>query len=415
MLAKAVQTLIAAILVTTVGAASYFGGYEAGRRSATPITSAAIATPTSDGLTSNNEYSRFKVFWEVWHLIDKEYYDRKAIDYDKMTYGAIKGMLEALNDPYTAFSTPSHAQITEEDMRGSFDGIGVTVEMKDKKLTVVAPQEDSPGEKAGIKPGDIITAVDGKDTSNLSLLEAVGLIRGPRGTKVKLTIMREGEPNPIEIEVTRSEIKVVNVKTKDLGSGIAYVKLNGFAAPSARELNDAVKRLVVDQKAKGLVFDLRNNPGGLLQAAVDVASIFMRDGVVLYEDQKNGETIPFTVRKSAVVAPDIPLVVLINKGSASASEIVAGALQDNGRATLIGEQSFGKDTVQNVHELSDKSSVRITIAHWATPKRQEIHQKGLNPDIEVKLTEDDVKAGRDPQVEKAVEFLKSKISASAEQ
>lgn len=406
MLVKAVQILIAAILVTTVGAASYFGGYEAGRRSTTPVAAPATTTPAQEAGNLDADSPYFKVFWEAWHLVDKEFYDRSAVDYTKMTYGAIKGMLESLNDPYTSFATPSHAQITEEDMRGSFDGIGVVVEIKDKKLTVVAPQEGSPGEKAGIKPGDVITAVDGRDVSDLTLLEAVSLIRGPRGTVVRLTIVREGEPSPLELEVTRAEIKIVNVKVKDLGDGVAYVKLNGFAAPTAYELNDAVKR-IVSQKPKGLVLDLRNNPGGLLQTSVDVASIFLREGVVLYEDQRDGESIPFNVKRGAVAA-DVPLVVLINKGSASASEIVAGALQDNGRAVLVGEQSFGKDTVQNVHELSDKSSVRITIARWATPRRQDIHQKGLKPDIEVKLTEDDVKAGRDPQLDKAVEYLKNR-------
>ncbi len=404
MLVRVIQALIAAILVTTVGTASYFGGLEAGRRSVSLGASPVASAPAAESPASLDENAEFKVFWEAWHLVDKEFYNQQSIDHKKMVYGAIKGMLESLDDPYTSFATPSHAQITEEDMRGSFDGIGVVVEMKDKKLTVVAPQEDTPGEKAGIKPGDVIVAVDGKKTADLTLLEAVAMIRGPRGTKVRLTIVREGQPNPLEIEVTRAEIKTVNVKAKDMGDSIAYVKLNGLAAPSARELSQAVKG-VVDKKGKGIVLDLRNNPGGLLQSAVDIASIFMRDGVVLYEDQRDGKSIPFNVKKGAI-APDIPLVVLINKGSASASEIVAGALQDSERAKLIGEQSFGKDTVQNVHELSDKSSVRITIAHWATPKRQDIHQKGLKPDIEVKYTEDDFKAGRDPQLDKAVEYLK---------
>lgn len=408
MLVRVVQTLIAAIVVTTVGAASYFGGFEAGRNSPTFIVAPAATNQTAANSVPEAEDPQFKVFWEAWQLVDREFYDPQAIDHQKMTYGAIKGMLEALDDQYTSFATPSHAQITDEDLRGSFDGIGVVVEMRDKKLTVVAPQEGTPGEKAGIKPGDVIVAVDGKDTINLSLLEAVSLIRGPRGTTVKLSIVRDGEPVPLDIAVTRSEIKIVNVKVKDLGDGVAYVKLGGFAAPTGRELSQAIRR-IVDQKAKGLIFDLRNNPGGLLQTSVDVASIFMRDGVVLYEETRTGDSLPFDVKRGAAVAPDIPMVVLINKGSASASEIVAGALQDNGRAVLVGENSFGKDLVQNVHELSDKSSVRITIARWATPNRQQIHEKGLTPDFAVEMTEDDVKAGRDPQLDKAIETLKSRI------
>lgn len=410
MLLKLMQILIAAIIVTTIGATSYFGGFEAGRRAAGPSAASEavpFTTATSNGAVDPDS-PEFKAFWETWHLVDQEFYNTDAVDHKKMTYGAIKGMLETLGDPYTNFAPPEHAQITEEDMRGSFDGIGVVVEMKDKKLIVVAPQEGSPGEKAGIRAGDVIVAVDGKETADLTLLEAVSLIRGPRGTSVNLTIVREGEPGPLQFDVTRAEIKIVNVRVKEMGDGLVYVKLNGFAAPTARELNQTIKQ-IVDQGARGIIFDLRNNPGGLLQTSVEIASIFMRDGVVLYEDKRDGQTTPFYVKRSLTVAPEVPLVVLINKGSASASEIVAGALQDTGRAVLIGEPSFGKDSVQNVHDLSDKSSVRITIARWATPNRQDIHEKGLKPDIEVKMTEEHMKNGTDPQLDAAVEYLKNNI------
>ncbi len=403
MLTRVIQVLIAGIILTTVGTASYFGGVEHGRRAAAqPI----AGPPALQGQPSQEESDVFRVFWEAWNLVDREFYNQQSIDHTKMTYGAIKGMLETLDDPYTNFANPVHGQVTEEDMRGSFDGIGVVVEVKDKKLTVVAPQEDSPGARAGIKPGDIIVKVDGQDTEKLNLLEAVALIRGPRGSKVTLTIVREGEPAPLEIQVTRAEIKVVNVRTRMLEGDVAYVKLNGFAVPTGQQLADAVRQ-ATSQKPKGLILDLRNNPGGLLNTAVEIAAVFMRDGVVLHEDGRDGSSRSVPVRRgrNTGVATEQPMVVLVNKGSASASEIVAGALQDNGRAILVGEATFGKDTVQNVHDLSDKSSVRITIARWATPKRQEIHQKGLQPDIEVKLTEEDLKNGVDPQLMRAVEYL----------
>ncbi|MBI4318626.1 MAG: S41 family peptidase [Chloroflexi bacterium] len=403
MLTKVIQVLIGAILITAVGAASYFGGWEQGRRATSPATASA-AMPS--GTSAAEIGDAFNVFWEAWSLVEKEFYKPDAVDAKKMTYGAVKGMLEALGDPYTSFATPAHAQINDEDIRGSFDGIGVVVEMRDKRLTVVAPQEDGPGAKAGVKPGDIIVRVDDKEITNMTLLEAVSLIRGPRGTKVRLTIIRTDERAPIVIEVTRAQIRVVNVRTKNLEDGIAYVKLNGFAATTSRELAQTLRQ-IVDQKPKALIFDLRNNPGGLLSTSVDIASLFLREGVILYEEHRDGSSTPFYARRNAV-APDVPMIILVNKGSASASEIVAGALQDHGRAILIGEPTFGKDSIQNVHELSDKSSVRITIARYSTPKRQDFHEKGLQPDIEIKLTEDDLKNDRDPQLQRAIEFLQGR-------
>ena len=407
MLVRAMKMVVVAFLVVGVGTASYFGGYESGRNSSVPTISVSAPAP-KDG-----EPFQFGVFWEAWQLVQKEYYRDSAVDPTKLTYGAIKGMIDALGDPYSSFATPEHAKINEEDMRGSFDGIGVVVELRDKKLTVVAPSaDDSPGAKAGIKPGDVIVKVDDRETANMTLLEAVSFIRGPRGTKVRLTIVREGEAEPLVIEIVRQEIKSVLVRSNLLEGGIGYVKMNGFASPTAAELTQAVKKLM-QQNPKALILDLRDNPGGLLYTAVDVASIFLREGVVLYEEARDGTTTPLNVKKGAI-APDIPMVVLINKGSASASEIVAGALQDHGRAILVGENSFGKDTVQNVHELSDKSSVRITIARWLTPKKQEIHEVGLAPDIKVELTAEHMKAGQDPQLDAAVEYLKSTVGDPAE-
>ncbi|MCL5961360.1 MAG: S41 family peptidase [Chloroflexi bacterium] len=407
MLMRAIKLTVVAFLLAGVASTSYFAGLENGRKSA----SASVSVPVSANQTQEGQPSEFGVFWEAWQLVNKEYLNSSAIDSTKMTYGAVKGMIEALDDPYTSFATPQHAAINEADMKGSFDGIGVEVELRDNKLTVVSPLDESPGAKAGIKPGDVIAKVDDKKTADLSLLEAVSLIRGPRGSTVTLTIIREGESDPLIIQVVRAEIKSVRVRSRMLDGGIAYVKLNGFATPSAGDLSQAVKTLM-QQKPKGLILDLRNNPGGLLYSAVDVASIFLREGVVLHEESRDGSSTPFKVKKGAIAA-DVPMAVLINKGSASASEIVAGALQDSGRAVLIGENSFGKDTVQNVHELSDKSSLRITIARWRTPNKQEIHEVGLRPDIEVKYTVEDMQAGLDTQLDKAEEYLRTKAASAA--
>ncbi|MGQ9676932.1 MAG: S41 family peptidase [Chloroflexota bacterium] len=395
------RVIVAALVIAAFGGGSYAAGYYSALQVAGPT---APATPA----VVADQPEQFKLFWEAWNLVQKDFYKPDALDPTELTYGAIRGMLSSLKDDHTGFASPSLSQVADEDIRGSFDGIGVSVEMRDGLITVVAPIEGSPGEAAGIKPGDVIIKVDGRETASLTLLEAVALIRGPRGTTVELTIMRPGELHPLILRVTRAEIKVETVKTKMLDGNIGYVKITSFSEPTANLLADKLKPLM-DQKPVGLILDLRNNPGGLLDASVDVASQFMSDGVVLYQRDRQNEKKPHPVKKGGL-ATNIPMVVLINKGSASASEITAGALQDSGRAKLIGEPSFGKDTVQNVHHLSDKSTVRITVSQWLTPKEQDIHEKGLQPDIVVPLTEEDYLAQRDPQLERAQEYLRQVTS-----
>lgn len=399
-MARYVRVLIAAVLLGIVIGGSYTAGYLSGTRTY----SATLLPPALSSATSTDKAEQFKVFWEAWDLVEKEFYDRTAVNATEMTYGAIAGMLASLKDPHTAFASPSISSITDEDMKGSFDGIGVNVEMKDGLVTVVTPIEGSPGEAAGIKPGDVIVKVDGRDTTTLPLLEVVALIRGPRDSVVELTLIRAGEPEPLVIRVKRAEIVVESVMAKMLDHDIAYVKLTSFAEPTADLLAKRLNELMA-ANPKGLILDLRNNPGGLLDAAVDVTSQFISEGVVLYQQSRDTEKMPHYA-KSGGVATSIPMAVLINKGSASASEITAGALQDVGRAKLIGEPSFGKDTVQNVHRLSDNSTVRVTISKWLTPKEQPIHDTGLRPDIVVPLTEEDYEARRDPQLDRAVEYVR---------
>ena len=398
--------LVASLLVVGVAVLLGFGAGLLTAQSAPGVVRAATATPSSRP-TSGLE-SEFGTFWEVWRIVEGEFYNPAALDYKKLTYGAIGGMLAALGDPHTSFASPTIARMVEDDLKGSFDGIGAQLEMRDNQLTIVAPIEDTPAERAGIRAGDRILRIDDEDTLNLSLMDAVSRIRGPRGSTVTLTVGRDGAAEPLNIEIVRDEIKSVNVRTRMLDGGIGYLKLNSFAETSGDEVRAGLEKLRAEQP-RAIVLDLRNNPGGLLTSSVDVTSQFLADGVVLYQSRRDAEPIEYRA-KSGGVATSLPMVVLINRGSASASEIVAGALQDQGRARLVGENSFGKDSVQNVHSLKDKSSVRVTFSRWYTPNRQDIHEKGLRPDVTVLMTEDDVKAQRDPQLDRAVEILKAELA-----
>lgn len=396
------------ILVSVIVGVTYLTGfgtgwYVAGTMAQASAVQTAQPQPTVQARPTSPEF--FKVFWEAWDVITREYYGRKGLDPQKMTYGAIKGMLESLGDPHTYFLTPSDSRIAQEDLQGSFEGIGATIEKRDNKLLVVAPIEGTPADKAGLKPGDHIVRVDDKDTAPLSLIEAVSLIRGKAGTVVKLTVLREGEKQPLIFEITRARIEITTVRTRQLEEGIAYIRLSGFSEPTSRGLAAALQKIKASNP-KGLILDLRNNPGGYLSTSVEVASQFLKEGLVVYEQDAEGRRRDFRVRPGGQ-AVDIPMVVLVNKGTASASEIVAGAIQDAGRAPLIGEKTFGKGSVQTTHTLSDGSSVHVTVTYWFTPKGRQIQDKGIEPDIEVPLTEEDVRKGVDPQLERAIEYLRT--------
>jgi carboxyl-terminal processing protease len=344
------------------------------------VQSPLVPSTPATTLTAEQQ-ERFKVFWEAWSLVQREFYNRQSIDPQKMTYGAVKGMVEAVGDPYTFFSSPRERELNESSIRGSFDGIGIQVDQRDGRLRVVAPIEGTPAERAGIKAGDVITKVDDKDLRNVALNDVVQLIRGPRGTTVRLTITREGVAQPLVISVERAEIKLESVRGKLLDNGFGYVRITTFSQTTGTEIDSWLKRLL-GQHPRGMVLDLRSNPGGYLTAAVDVTSQFLGSGVVLYQQQSSGERQEYRVRPGGQ-ATSVPLVVLIDKGSASASEIVAAALRDNGRAQLVGERSYGKGTVQTVHTLSDRSGLRITTGAWLTPSGQPLEKQGLEPDLAV--------------------------------
>jgi carboxyl-terminal processing protease len=365
--------------------------------SAEPTIQPTIAPPpASSGDTT------FDLFWEAWALIERDYYGELPSE-EEMTYGAIRGAINTLGDPFTGFIEPTVAEINREDHSGSFEGIGAYVTMNEGRLTIVSTFKDQPAEQAGLRRDDIVLKVDDTTIENMSIYEAIVLIRGPAGTDVHLTVVRQGL-EPFEVTITRAQIEIPVVESEMRDDGIAYVSLFDFSSDASAKLGSAIEELLV-QDPKGLILDLRGNPGGWLNEAVLTTGLFLpQDELVLTERYKNAA--PQThLTPNEPIAPDIPMVVLVDGGSASASEIVAGALQDYGRAVLIGEKTFGKGSVQWPQELSNGAELRVTVAHFFTPKDRAIHGEGLEPDIAVELTAEDVEADRDPQLDRAVEYL----------
>ncbi len=372
----------------------------------TPVPAAPTPVPTSGRGAVRDLQDRFNLFWEAARRLADNYYDQKMVDPQKMLYGAITGMVESLDDPHTYFTPPEQLERSRQDLEGAFEGIGATIEKKDDRLLIVAPIAGTPAQRAGLKPGDWIVKIDGKETTSLTVNDGVNLIRGKKGTPVTLTIVREGAKEPFEVTITRDTISVPNVTLTMIEGDIAHVQLvNVFSST----MTDDLKKILQEARQKGakrVILDLRGNPGGYLRTSIEVASQFLKDGVVAYEVQRDGKRVEIPVLRGGL-ATDWPIVVLVNKGSASASEIVAGAIQDSGRGPLIGETTFGKGSVQQDFQLADGSAVHITIANWLTPKGNNISQRGLTPNIEVKLTDEDVKANRDPQLDRAVQYLKT--------
>lgn len=344
----------------------------------------------------------FDLYWEAWDLIQRDYYGELPTE-EEMTYGAIRGALNTLDDPFTAFIEPDIAAINREDSSGSFEGIGAYVTMRDNRLVIVNTFEGQPAEQVGLRRGDIVLQVDDTPIENMSIYEAITLIRGPAGTQVRLTILREAE-EPFEVEITRASIEIPVVESEMREDGIAYVHLYEFSSDASARLGNALEE-ILEQNPKGLILDLRGNPGGFLNEAILTAGLFLPEGkVVLTERLKDGTERKFET-SGVPVAPGIDMVVLVDGGSASASEIVAGALQDYDRAVLIGEKTFGKGSVQLLHELSNGAELRVTIARFFTPNDRAIHGEGLEPDIGVELTQEDLEAELDPQLDRAIEYL----------
>jgi carboxyl-terminal processing protease len=324
-------------------------------------------------------YESLKVFTDALSLIQKNYVE-KANSKD-LVYGAMKGMLEGL-DPHSSFMNPDTFREMQVDTKGEFGGLGIEITMKDGILTVVSPIEDTPAFKAGIKAGDIIIKIDGKGTKDLTLMDAVKMMRGPKGTQVTVTVVRETFAEPKDFTVTRDIIAVKSVKSKTLESGYGYVRVAQFQEKTDTDLDNVLDKMEKENGGlKGLVLDLRNNPGGLLDQAVKVSDDFLESGLIVYTDGRiEGQKMTFSAKKEGT-RPNYPIVVLVNSGSASASEIVAGALQDHGRALILGTQTFGKGSVQTIYPLEDGSALRLTTARYYTPSGRSIQAKGITPDI----------------------------------
>jgi len=364
-------------------------------------------------LPEGNQFD-LSLMWKVRNALSEDYLDSDKVNDDKaLMYGSIEGMVAALDDPYTMYLPPEENKSANEDLAGEFAGVGISLGYKDKTLAVMSPIAKSPAEKAGVKAGDLILKIVDKknnvdkDTTGITLDEAVDLIRGDKGTEVTLTFYREGKDGTFDVTLTRDDIEIpgMELEWKEVdGKKVAWVKFYKFSEQVFDEWPEIVDKIKNEKgdNYEGIVLDMRNNPGGYLQASVLVASDFLSDGVVVTQESTNGVKEPYYVDKTKGNLVNDKLVVLINGGSASASEILAGALKDYDRAKLVGEKSFGKGTVQETKEFKDGSGLHITIAKWLLPSGKNIHKEGIEPDVEVKSGDD---SNVDVQFDKAVEVL----------
>jgi carboxyl-terminal processing protease len=389
------------LIIILIGCSSL--GFIAGYFVKNPSASLPLSTSTNPitTLTGNND-ELFKPFWEAWQIVHDQYLVQ-PVDDEKMMQGAIRGMMDSLGDPHSAYMDPVEYSSATATLEG-YSGIGATVNTEGEYLTIIEPMKGSPAEAAGLKAGDQIIAIDGVDMTGTLPELARQKVVGEAGTQVILTIKREGVEEPFDVPITRAQITVPSTEFRMLDNGIAYLRLNAFSKVTGEEINSALKELMV-QNPKGLILDLRYNSGGYLDAAIQVGSEFLPDGVVAFEEYGDGTRNTFNVTGNGI-ATEIPMVVLVNEWSASASELVAGALQDHGRAQLVGVTTYGKGTVQNWIPLSDnEGAVRVTIARWLTPNGRNVTGTGLTPDIEVTIPDADAQAGIDTQLNRAIELL----------
>ncbi|MCH7883492.1 S41 family peptidase [Patescibacteria group bacterium] len=355
------------------------------------------AIPTGDPVD-------FDPFWKTWRVIEEKYVSNDGLDRQEMVWGAISGLAKSLDDPYTTFFPPEEKKLFESEIRGNFEGVGMEIGMRKGLLTIIAPLKDTPAYRAGVKAGDRILKIDDESTAEITLTEAVRRIRGKKGTDVTLTVLRNDEDETREITITRDVIKIPTLETEVKEDGIFIIRLFNFSERSPSVFRKALREMAESQSNK-LILDLRNNPGGFLEAAVDIASWFLPTGkVVVKEDFGRGKEVIYRSRGYNAL-DGIAVVVLVNGGSASASEIVAGALKEHGIATIVGTKTFGKGSVQELVSITRETSFKVTIARWLTPNGRSISEDGLEPDIVVEVSGDE-EEGTDPQLEKAIEILK---------
>jgi len=413
---KTLKSILIVLIVIFVGTASFAGGFVTGHfvplfQGGVPAFAAPIpSTPSPDQQTATPQelQTLFTPFWEAWTLVHEQYVDQ-PVDDTKLLQGAIAGMMDSLGDKHTSYMDPQGMKELNTQLSGEYAGIGAYVDTTGDYLTVTNPIPGSPAEAAGLLPGDVIIKIDGEDMTGIDPELARQKVLGPAGSIVTLTVTRAGEKDPLEFKITRDKIVIKSASGKMLDNGIAYIQITTFGDKTTEELKAALKD-VMAQNPKGLILDLRFNGGGYLQTAVEVVSQFLKDGVVLYEKYGDGTKNTYNVEPGGL-ATDIPMVVLINEGSASASEITAGALQDYKRAVLVGVTSYGKGSVQLPTPLSnDQGMVRVTIAKWFTPNDRTIDGKGLTPEVVVPMTDQDYIDKLDPQLDAAVATLMAIIN-----
>ena len=393
------RNLVGFLLVVLIFV-SFGGGFYIGQNKKTvnrPIAYNELEAPVDEDTFD------FNLYWEAWDSLRTNFVYRNKVKDKEMFYGSLKGLTASMDDPYTVFMDPTETKEFASDMAGTFEGIGAEVGLRNDIITIIAPLSGMPAEKAGLKAGDKIYAIDGQSTIGLSVDEAVKKIRGPKGTTVTLTVIRDKENAPREIKIERGIIIIKSVTVTYRPDGIVLIKISSFNDDTSLLFSEAVREVLV-KKPKGIILDLRNNPGGYLDTAVEMSSQWIEAGPVVLEQFGDGQRNEYTALGNPLLG-EFKTVVLINGGSASASEIVAGALRDYKKATLVGEKTYGKGSVQTIQDLSDGSSIKITVATWMTPEGDYINEKGLLPQIEVKMSAEDIEKNRDPQLQKAVDVI----------
>jgi len=377
-MSKTMKIILISLLSVAILALTFGTGYNLGRIPAGP----------SDGL---------EIMQQAWNIIFDDYVDRDQLDASTLSQGAIEGMLEALDDPYSSYLDAETHQLGLSSLEGEIEGIGAQVAIRDEQLTIIAPIADSPAAKAGIRAGDIILEIDGRSTAEMSLAKAVLNIRGPKGTSVRLLILHQDEAEPEEIEIVRAKIELPSVHF-EMREDIAYINITHFSGHTSEELLTALESMT-GEGARGIILDLRSNPGGVLDIVIDVVSYFLTEGVVVSVVDNRGERTALEVRPSEMTT-ELPVVVLVDSFSASGSEVLAGALQDHGRATIAGSQTFGKGSVNVLHQLKDGSGLYITTARWLTPNGRLIEGEGIKPDHELELEGEEA-------IQWVIDYLKS--------
>ena len=359
-----------------------------------------VITPTKK---TNPEDIDLNIFWETWNALETNFLNQETFNTRQQVYGATKGLVASLKDPHTTFLSPEETAEFDESISGEFEGIGAEIGIREERLTIITPLKGSPAELAGLKTGDIIYKVDGELSINLSADEAVTKIRGPKGEKVTLTVLRKGEPAPIDIAIVRDQILLEDIKF-EIKEKVAIITISQFGSEVVQEFKALIPQILLSTP-KGIIIDVRNNGGGLLDATLGIATEFLEEKIIVKtKGRKFGDTGDLKSGRNGALL-EIPLIVLTNEGSASASEILAGAIQDHKRGIVLGKKTFGKGSVQNVLPLSDGSSLKVTIAEWLTPSGRAIHEKGIEPNEEIETTKEDIETENDPVLNRALELM----------